>query len=321
MHNNLVRLFLLIVISSSILTGCPSLTSAIPSFIPSLVPSVNYNTLSINNPNQIQCYDGSWLSSEYCAIPINRFAAISSHYTSPFESNQLFDYALQNSSFVFDNLDESSTLESLNLQFIRKYPTGESFVKLPPEVQNLYLKMKEDYIKNHDFQKQMETYIYLYTLSTIDFANQICNESAIDGKNPEYQQQLMLYKTFSMLFTNDLLHHVALKLSSKYNSQVDLYNGLYKTILDLNPYQLMNMAEMNYSIAYSNLPDFNQNFYTAEGVRFGEIGNFSCSKSGTSWLRFGYQYFGSKVAGLPYYVNFINKDTFNQYDDELIPVK
>jgi len=181
--------------------------------------------------------------------------------------------------------------------------------------------MKEEYIKNHDYQKQMEVYIYLYTLSAIDFANQICNESAIETKSADYQQQLMLYKAFSMLFTNDVLHHAVLKLSSKYDNQVDLYNGLYKTIVTLNPYQLMNLAQMNYSIVYSSMPKFDSAFYSSEGAKFSELGNFSCNKNGTSWQRFGYQYFGSKVSGLPYYVNFINKDTFNQYDSDLIPVK
>ncbi len=298
-----------------LLVGCPSVASVIPSFLPSLVPSVNYNTLSVNNPNQIQCYQGGWISSEYCAIPINRFVAISSHYASPYESNQLIAFADKYQSFVFDRLDESQVLESLNIAFIKQYPSADKFAKLPIAVQSLYIKMKEDYILSHKYQKQMETYIYLYTLSTIDYANQICNTTDTD-----YQQRA-LYKAFSMMFTNDVLHHVALKTTSKYKNEVELYNQIYSTILDLNPYQLVNLAQLTYSNAYNSKPDYIESAFYTTGVKFGELGSFSCNSDGTLWQKFGYPYFGSNVAGLPYYVNFINKDNFSKYDDDEIPVQ
>ncbi len=306
--------------SALLLAGCPSVASVIPSFLPSLVPSVNYNTLSVTNPNQIQCYPGGWFSSEYCAIPINRFVAISSHYASPYESNQLINFANQYQSFVFDRLDESQVLESLNIAFMKQYPTADKFAKLPTAVQSLYIKMKEEYIGSHQYQKQMETYIYLYALSTIDYANQICSESVNSISTPDSQQRA-LYKVFSMMFTNDVLHHVALNVTGKYKNEVELYNKVYDAILDLNPYQLANMAQMTYSNIYNNKPKMIESDFYTTGTSFGEIGSFSCNANGTMWQRFGYPYFGSNVAGLPYYVNFINKDNFSKYDDDEIPVQ
>jgi hypothetical protein len=303
------------------LTACPSIVTMLPSVMPSMVPSINYNSIDVQNPNQISCNEGDLLSSEYCSIPISRFVAITSSNADPYYGSVLLLYG-KDHNFFFDNINKTEILESINVAFIKNYPDTPHFAALPDALQHLYIVTKERDIPEHNYQKLFETYIYLYTINAMDFATNGCDattQTYLSATSSNYKQQYMLYKAFSMQYTNDILHHISGSLTGKYADEHEIYNAIYAEILKLDPYQLENMAQAIYARTSSNLPDFDDSFYST-GIKFGEIGTFSCTPIGSIWEKFGYEFFGRVVSGLPHYVKFKNKDSFSRYDDTIIPV-
>ncbi len=303
------------------LTACPSIATILPSMVPSMIPSINYNSIDMQNPNQISCNEGGVFSSEYCSIPISRFVAITSSNADPYYGNILLLYG-KNQNFFFDNINKIEILESINSAFIKSYPDTQHFAALPDALQHLYIVTKERHIPKRNYQKLFETYIYLYTINAMDFATNGCDattQSFLSVTSAKYRQQYMLYKAFSMQYTNDILHHISGALTGKYSDEHAIYNAVYAEVLKLDPYQLENMAQAIYARTSSNLPQFDDSFYST-GIKFGEIGTFSCSPIGSIWEKFGYEFFGRVVSGLPHYVKFKNKDSFSSYDDTMIPV-
>lgn len=323
-NRNVIKTILALTPLTIALSGCPSLVTMLPSMVPSMVPSVNLSNVNINN-NQISCYQGGWFSSGYCSIPLSNFVGISSRYADPYEANLLLDYDMNNQQFFFDNINHTSTIDRLNQSFLKYYPDPNQFAALPDKVQSLYIKMKEEYIPKKDYTNLYKGYVYIYTISALHFATSSCNESTplLTSNNlsiESYQQQIMLHKAFAMEYTNTVLYYIADDVSSKYEDETELYNAIYSKILTLNPYQLQNMAQSLYSRTNSFMPEFNKSFYTLAGVGFGDLGKFSCTKTGNIWSRYGYPFFSSNISGIDIRVQFKQHETLSQYDDEPIPV-
>lgn len=308
---------------SIILSGCPTFSLVSPSF------TYNNNYNSNNNPNEISCERGGWFSAPYCSIPLSKFISISAEYADPYEPSLLVDYGLKHNSFVFYDIDQTSTLRELNTIFLKRFPNNEDFVKMPQALQTLYTNVKENYIPQKNYKKLMEAYIYIYTLSALHLATSPCPEPDLQAlkhkkskkyksaKNNQsfYQQQYILYRAFSMQFANDVLNHISGSVTSKYKNERDLYENVYEKILDLNPNRLANLAQGLYDRTTIYLPQYNPSFYTTTGLDFGEIGTFACNKYGSVWDRFGFEFFGTNAAGLRHVVKYKNKDTFNKIDD------
>lgn len=301
-----------------LLSGCPTFATAIPSLIPSLIPSVNYNSIDMNT-NQISCYKGGTFSSDYCSIPISRFVSITSGYADPYNVNLLLDYDLNNQHhFFFDDINHASTIDKLNKQFLNTYPAPDKFAQLPTALQNLYIRMREKYIPNHDYKNLYSSYIYLYTINALHFATNPCSQEDQLQTNQAtahiiYQRD-MLYKAFAIRYSNEVLHHVAGDLSSKYDSENDLYNAVYKYILAIDYNKLQNMAQDLFATINNKLPPFESSFFSETGVSFGNIGTFGCADKGGFWMRYDYEYFGNNVSGINLRVQFIQHDTLSQID-------
>ena len=63
----------------------------------------------------------------------------------------------------------------------------------------------------------------------MDFATNSCDavtQSYLSVTSASYQQQYMLYKVFSIQYTNDILHHISGSLTGKYDSEHDIYNAI-----------------------------------------------------------------------------------------------
>jgi hypothetical protein len=300
-----------------LLSGCPSFSLVSPSF-------TYTNNYSDSNPNAISCYVGTWYSSGYCSIPISRFAAISSDYINPALTNLLLEYTYKYNRFVFTDLDEESSLIQMNELFLANYPTSAQMVLLPEDLQHLYIQIKEVYIPKKDYHQLSTAYTYLYTLSAMQFATAACKEHFESATTPQEalrQTQFMEYKAFSMQYTNAVLLHISDSVDGKYKNEFDLYEHLYEAILDLNPYQLTNMAANLYETTLIYSPDkFESALYTS-GVTFGELGKFSCNNITTRWTRFGFEYFGNNIAGTRRLVSFKSKDVLSTYDDDAIPLR
>lgn len=322
--HNCIRTILTLTPLTITLSGCPSLVTMLPSMMPSMVPSVNLNNVSLNN-NQISCYQGDWFSSGYCSIPLSNFVGITSHYADPYDANLLLNYDINNQQFFFDNINHSSTIDKLNQNFLKYYPEPNQFAALPNKVQSLYIKIREEYIPKKDYVNLYKGYVYIYTISALHFATSSCNESTpllTNGNTPveSYQQQIMLHKAFSMEYSNAVLYYIANDLTGKYTDETALYNAVYSQILTLNPYQLQNMAQSLYSRTNSFMPAFSNSLYTLAGVSFGDLGKFSCTKTGNTWSRYGYPFFGSNISGIDMRVQFKQHEILTQYDNDPIPI-
>lgn len=308
---------------SFLLAGCPSIATWLPSMVPSLVPSVNLTNVSVNN-NQISCFPGGLFTSEYCSIPITRFLAITTDYADPYsESNFLVAYGQKYNRFVFADLDEEARLDQINSEFLANYPTTAILAKMPENLRNLFIKIKEEYIPQRNYKKLSEAYTYLYTITTLDFATDPCLtrfSPATTAQESAEQLQFMQYKAFSIQYANAILMHISSSLDSKYNNEFDAYEHLYTRILKLNAYQLDNLATGLYDKTMLYSPtQFESSLYTI-GARFGELGRFSCTGNATSWYKFGFEYFGTNISGIKRDINFKNKDIFENYDNEPIPI-
>lgn len=324
-RRNCIRTILALAPLTVILSGCPSLVTMLPSMVPSMVPSVNLSNVNINN-NQISCYQSGWFSSGYCSIPLSNFVGISSRYADPYDANLLLNYDINHQQFFFDSINHSVTIDQLNQSFLKYYPEPNQFAALPDKVQSLYIKMKEEYIPKKDYDNLYKGYVYIYTISALHFATTNCNESTqllnTDSKIPieSYQQQIMLHKAFAMEYTNAVLYYISGDVSDKYDDETALYNAIYSKILTLNPYQLQNMAQSLYSRTSSFMPEFNSSFYTLAGVGFGDLGKFSCTKTGNIWSRYGYPFFSSNISGIDIRVQFKQHEILTQYDNQEIPI-
>ena len=304
------------------LTGCPTLSLVSPSF------TYNNNYNAENNPNEIECSNGNWYTSAYCAIPIPKFIALSSNYADPNDAISPLTYGLNHQTFFFDDINKKSTLDELNQIFLKNYPNTNTFANLPLAVQKLYITIKEDYIPKHNYQKLMEAYTLLYTISTLHFATAKCKvNSDADVKlllnhTPQMQQKFVLYKAFSLQFSNAVLLHISNSFDTTYADEATLYNALYATILDLNPYQLNNLAQsiFNQTLAYMPKNTESTYFYKDDGIHFGELGSFSCNKNSSSWYRFGFEFFGTNTAGVLRSVKIKNIDSYKKFDKTLIPI-
>lgn len=314
------KTFIILAPLSFLLSGCPSFVTMIPSLAPSLVPSVNLTNVNVNT-NQISCYQGGTFSSDYCSIPISRFVSLTSSYADPHDVNLLLAYDLEhNQEFFFDNINHTSTIDQLNKNFLTYYPKPTKFASLPIKVQNLYIKMREKYIPTHDYKNLYSSYIYLYTISALHFATNQCVTpyvSKINGIDPKLtSQREMLYKAFAIQYTNAVLHNIAPNVSGKYDSEIDLYNAIYASIMKIDPNQLQNMAQSIYSRTSSYAPQFESSFYTESGINFGDIGSFGCTNLGGVWSKYGYQYFGRNVSGIDLRVRFIQHDVLAQSSEQ-----
>lgn len=297
----------------------------LPSMVPSLVPSVNLTSVNVNN-NQVSCYPGGTFSSEYCSIPIARFLAITTNYADPYaESNLFLSYGEKYQRFVFADLDEQRRLESINQEFLLHYPSTKTLSSMPKSLQELFTNIKDEYIPEHNYVKLSEAYTHLYTITTLDFATDPCLNKftpATTAQESAQQLQYMQYKTFAIQYADAVLMHISGSLTSKYDNEVDAYEHLYTQILKLDPYQLDNLATSVYDKTMLYTPkQFESDFYSFNGAKFGELGRFSCTRDATHWFRFGYEFFGTNVSGIKREISFKNKDTFNSYGDEKIPVR
>lgn len=317
--NKLLKSILILSPLTIVLSGCPSLLTMLPSLAPSLVPSVNMNNINVNT-NQISCYQGGLFSSDYCSIPISKFISLISDYANPLDVNSLLMYDLNNNQqFIFDNLNHTNTIDILNEQFLANYPTAMQFALLPLKVQTLYIKMRERYIPQKDYTQLYNSYIYLYTFGALAYATDSCTAPyelpTLKGNHlslDQIRQREMLYKAFSIQYSNAVLHHIAGDVDSTYNSETDLYNAIYAAILKIDPNQLQSIAQSIFSNTNSSLPIFQPEFFSESGIKFGDIGKFACTDKGGMWSRYDYQYFGINVSGIDIRVKFKQRDTLKQ---------
>lgn len=303
------------------LSGCPSMVTMLPSMMPSLVPSVNLTNVNVNT-NKISCYPGSMFSSDYCSIPLSNFIGITSRYADPYDENLLLRFQFNNNQFFFDAINHTNILDKLSANFIVNYPTASKFAALPDKVQRLYIKIKEDYIPNHRYLELRDSFIIIYTISTLHFATTNCEsipQFSSTESSTQYQQQIMVSKAFAMQFTNAILHNINDEVETKYSDETALYNGVYSTILKLNPNQIQNMAQNIYARTIAFIPEFNQSFYH-DGISFGDLGTFSCNKRGNTWYRYGYPFFGENISGIDMRVQFKQVDVLDKFNDDSIPL-
>lgn len=307
-----------------VLSGCPSFATVLPEIAPSLVPSVNLTSVNVNT-NQISCYPSSTFSSSYCSIPLSKFVGIVSGYADPYNVNLLLAYDVNNKqSFFFDHVNHRQEIESLNQYFIAEYPSANNFALLPLSVQDLYIKIREDYIPHHNYKKLYHSYIYLYTISALHSATNKCKTPAFNNinlyKNTNLSesavlQRAMLYKAFTIQYSNAVLYHIANKVDSTYDSEIDLYNAIYEQVLKINPNQLQNIAQDIYAKTNMYAPQFESSFFTLSGTNFGDLGNFACTQYGGLWTRYDYEYFGRNLSGIDIRVKFKQHDTIANTND------
>lgn len=281
---------------SILLSGCPSVIPFLSDAVPALIPSVNLNNININT-NQITCYQGGMFSSDYCSIPLSRFVALMGKYTDFANTNLLIAYDMQNNQkFFFDELHYTGTIDKLNKIFMDSYPSAHKFALMPHSVQSLYIKMRERYIPQHDYERLYRSYTYLYTISAIKFATDDCN-MPINYSNLE-KEQYILYKAFAIQYTNAVLYYVGNHISTSYNNELDAYNSIYKKILTINPSKLQNLANNIFDNTNSVPQITNFDLFSESGVTFGDIGSFKCSQNGNTWFKYGYEYFGTNISGI-----------------------
>ena len=304
------------------LSGCVSLSLVSPSF--------NYNNnYSGGNPNQITCDTGGFFSYPVCSIPISRFVALTAQYADPLESDAMVVYAMRNNNaFIFNDLVKTSVIESLNKgMFAGKYITNDATITFPPYLDELNEKLTNEYQPENNYISEADTYIYKFTLNAIHFAITPCIDVSDSISSPydkeQYQQLFMLYKAFSIQYTNDILRHVGsgyFHFDTKYEDEEDLYNHLYASILKLNPSQLQHLAQAVFQRTNDAHPSFESGFYTDTGVAFGAIGTFSCTAENTSWKKYGSDYFGLNVSGVRILVQFKNRDVFANTDKQKLGI-
>lgn len=309
-HKNLFKTLLTYLPIIFLLSGCLSLSLVSPSF--------NYNNnYSGANPNQITCDVGGFFSYPECSIPISRFVALTVQYADPLESGAILTYAQKNNNaFIFDDIEKTATLESLNQQVFTQLDYNSlKFIHLPDSVQNLLIKQKNHYMPHDNYKKQVATYIYLYTLNAMHFAITPCEpfipgtESMIDQK---HEQQFMIYKVFSIQYTNNILRHIGnsyFHFNTTYENEDDLYEHLYANISKLDANQLLTLAKSIYQQTVAVAPQFESSFNTT-GITFGTLGDFYCRRDSTGWQKYGSDYFGINVSGVKLLVNFKNRDVF-----------
>ena len=306
---NLLKLLFILTSILMTLSACVTLSLVSPSI------SYNNNYGGASNPNQIFCTQGSFFKSAFCTIPLSRFVAISSNNADMLESNALVNYAVANNSFIFNDLTQVKVLTMLNTQ-IQESETSERYQHLPESVKKMYGKLQTKYIPEKNYAKQADAYIYIYALNTIDFATSACPNAELESsvlysaKEYQQQQQFMLYKAFSMQFTNAVLMHIADSVDGKYKNEADLFESLYAEILELDPVMLRSLAIQAYNTSLNAQPKFERSFYTREGIRFTRLGNFSCTKDIASWHRYAYEFFGLNVSGVRDEVHFKTSDVF-----------
>lgn len=325
-YKNIIKTTLIMLPLGFMLSGCPTLAAtAIPGLLPALIPNFNYNSIDINS-NRISCYKGGIISSDYCSIPISRFVSITGDYADPYDVNLLLSYDINNNQhFFFDDINHTSTIDKLNKDFLSNYPTPDEFAQLPVALQNLYIRMREKYIPKHDYKHLYSSYIYLYTINALHFATAPCDmpyqlNSNLKANESTLLQREMLYKTFTIRYTNEVLHHVADNLSNKYNSETDLYNAVYKSILAIDDTKLQIMAQNLFSTINNHLPPFESAFFSDTGVSFGNIGTFGCATKGGYWTRYDYEYFGNNVSGVDIRVQFKQQDTLSQIETNKVAI-
>lgn len=321
---SLTRLCLTVLPLSIILSGCPSFATVLPEIAPSLVPSVNLTNVSVNT-NQISCYPSSTFSSSYCSIPLSKFVGIVSGYADPYNTNLLLAYDVNNKQgFFFDKVNHTREIESLNQYFLAQYPKANQFALLPVSVQDLYIKMREKYIPKHDYENLYRSYVYLYTISAIHSATNKCKTAEFNNINlytnnaseSVVLQRAMLYKAFTIQYTNAILFHISDKVDGTYDSELELYNAIYKQILHISPNQLQNIAQNIYAKTNMYAPQFESSFFSTNGTNFGDLGNFACTQYGGLWMRYDYEYFGRNLSGIDIRVKFKQHDTININSDE-----
>ena len=300
------------------ISGCMTLSLISPSV------SYNNNYAAGSNPNQIFCTPGTFFKAAYCTIPLSRFIAISSHNADLMESSTLITYAkTHNNAFIFDDITKNTTLTELN-NHIQESLLQTKFQQPPLEVSKLYTKLTTVYIPEQNQLKQADTYIYLLTLNTLRFATDPCpvafaeNESA--NATPAAIQQLMIYKVFSVRFTNAVLMHIADSVDGKYDNETEMFDGVYAAILDLKPEQLRSLAIKAYQSTLQTAPKYNPDFLTPGGIRFAKVGNFSCTKEGTEWLRYGFEFFGLNISGVRNVVKFKTPDIYSNTDADRLMI-
>lgn len=295
------------------MAGCTTLSLISPSF------TYNNNYNSSNNPNMISCNDGTWFTSPYCSIPIAKFVTLTAKYADPSPKNILMDYDLKHGNFIFYDLNQPKIIDQLNSEFLKNFPEIDKYAAMPNPLQSLYTKVKENYIPHKNYQKLMEAYIYIYTISTLHFATSPCPTPDYGGgaflaaESLTYQQQYVLYRAFSIQFTNYVLFNLSDSVDGKYKDERDLYNTVYAKILKLNPYRLVRLAQDLYEQTTVYLPQTESGFYN-NGLNFGELGTFSCNKYGTSWYRFGFEFFGNNISGIHRLVHFKEQDKLENMD-------
>lgn len=312
----LKRLILIIpVITSITVGGCAAPLAALPGIVPSLIPSVDMSTINVNS-NQISCYKGSWIFSDYCSIPISRFTSLTIPYATIDNASFLLLNINENhaNQQFFNDVNSKEGLESLNAKFLKMYPEVSIFANLPKAEQSLYIKVRENYIPNKNYDKLYQSYIYLYTLNIMREALTPCESSDV------FTSIQARHKVFAIQFTNDILYNISDSLSSKYTDEKELYNKLYAKILTLNPYKLERLAKSilnKTNNAYTDSLD-HQSLTTIRGVGVGDLGRFSCNYHGSFWLKYDYNYFGDNTSGVDIRVKYKLNDDLNDMSSQKI---
>lgn len=292
-----------------ILSGCAAPLTSLSGLVPSLVPSVDLSSVNVNM-NQVDCHKGNWFSSDYCSVPISRFAALTISYASVDHAYELLNLDINDESMdqhFFDNIHNKYGIESINQTFLKGYPDNHQFSEFPKSVQKLFIKIRENYIPNKNYDKLYQSYMYLYTLAVMDEALQSCEE------NMSLSDLEVKHKIFTLQFTNDVLYNVSSDVSGKYDGEVGLYNKLYEKILSLNPYQLENLANSILSKTNKLYPQ-NVNskmLFSKDGLLIPELGTFICDQNISQWLKYDHDYLGNNTSGMDIRVMFKLKDTLD----------
>ncbi|MDD3267217.1 MAG: hypothetical protein PHC75_08595 [Burkholderiales bacterium] len=300
---------LLMGIIASGMSGCAAPLAGLSGLVPSLVPSMDFSSVNVNM-NQVDCYKGSWFSSDYCSVPISRFAALSISYASidnaPKSLKLNINDPLVDQTF-FDMIHSKDGIESMNQAFLMNYPDAKQFAEFPKATQDLYVKMKERYILKKNYDKLYASYMYLYTLAIMDEALRPCERGTV------LSPQEVRHKIFALQFSNDVLYNVSSSLSGKYDGESGLYNKFYKEILLLNPYKLENLANSILIKMNKYYPqEINSNLlFSKDGILIAELGSFSCNKHSAQWLKYDHDYFGINTSGIDLRVKFKLRDNFD----------
>ena len=293
---------------ASTLSGC---AAALLPLASSLIPSVDITNVNVNT-NEINCYKGGFFSSDYCSIPISKFVSLASGYTNPLGTKLIFNSPSQTSLARYD-FQNHAVIDQLNKIFLANYPAAKTFAKLPQSEQSLYIKMHERYIPNKDYHNLYNSYLYLYTLSIIDFASQPCDADTFKNSGVSIET-FALYKAFSIQFANNILYSIYGDVDGSHDNEIDLYNDVYSSILKIDPNKLNAMiqnidSETNTFVPKSDWKDI----FNDSGLSFGEIGTFSCTEKGNYLYRYGYQLFGTHVQGIDLRIKYKLTDKLQQY--------